>query len=60
MPTKGGGLEGDNSWQDLKIFFEDEQEPGDNISNELANMANTFLKTKSKEEKAKTLALGKT
>jgi len=56
MPARGGASEGDNSWQDLQDFFENQQETGDNISNELANMADTFLRTQSKEEKAKSLA----
>ena len=53
----GGPSEGTiNSWQDLQDFLENQQETGDNISNELANMSDTFLRTQSKEEKAKSLA----
>jgi len=55
MPARGPS-KGDNSWKHLKDFFENELEARDNISNELANMANTFFRTKPTEEKAKSLA----
>ena len=55
MPTRVS--EGGDSWQDLKDFFGNEQDTGDDISNELANIPYTFLRTESKEQNATTLAL---